>query len=301
MISFWGYAMRRALRNMKGNLFPNLAIIAVIGISLLILLSFSLIGHNLTSLLERWGERFEVIAYLKRETSLAEVEALLKRIREVDGVETVNYLSPFDAMAFMEAKLGPQKNLLEGVQPSIFPASIEIRLKKDYWGRTKIEEVVGHLKRISSIEEIRYGQEWMETFSVLVNIVRLTQWILGGLLLVAIIFIVSNTLQLSISSRREEIEAMQMAGASPVYIQVPFYLEGVIQGLLGAGMALGLLLLLYKVVRMALTPLMKGWMADLPLHFLPGETVAWILTGGGLLGLFGSWVAAMKFLRYRQL
>lgn len=300
MISFLSYAMRRTLRNMKGNLFPNLTTIAIIGISLLIFLSFSLIAFNLTSLLKIWEEKFEVIAYLKRGTSLNEVEGVLKQIRQLDGVEAVNYMSPFDAMAFMESRLGRQKNLLEGIQPAVLPASIEIRLKKDYWGQTKIDEVVAHLKGVSQIEEIQYGQEWIETFSVLVHLVRLTQWILGGLLLAAIIFIVSNTLQLTISSRREEIEAMQMVGANPAFIQVPFYLEGLIQGLLGAGMAMGLLFLLYKVVLITITPLMKGWMAGLPILFLPWETIVWILSGGMVLGIFGSFVASMRFLRYSR-
>lgn len=298
MISFWGYAMRRALRNMKGNLFPNLTTIAVIGISLLIFLSFSLIAFNLTSLLKVWEEKFEVIAYLKKGTSLSEVETILRQIRQLDGVETVNYLSPFDAMAFLESRLGRQKNLLEGVQPAILPASIEIRLKKDYWGQTRIGDVVAHLKEVSQIEEIQYGQEWIETFSVIVHLVRLTQWILGGLLLAAIIFIVSNTLQLTIASRREEIEAMQMVGAKPAFIQVPFYVEGLIQGVLGAGMAMGLLYLLYKVVLLTVTPVMKGWMAGIPILFLPPETIAWILCGGIVIGLFGSFVASMRFLRY---
>jgi cell division transport system permease protein len=231
---------------------------------------------------------------------LGEVEGLLKQIRQLDGVETVNYISPFDAMVFMESRLGRQKNVLEGIQPAILPSSIEIRLKKDYWGETKIDEVVAHLKRVSQIEEIQYGQEWIETFSVLVHLVRLTQWILGGLLLAAIIFIVSNTLQLTISSRREEIEAMQMVGANPAFIQVPFYLEGLIQGLLGAGMATGLLFLLYKVVLITITPLMKGWMAGIPILFLPLEMIAWILSGGMVLGLFGSFVASMRFLRYSR-
>ncbi len=300
MISFWGHAARRTLRNMKGNLFPNLTTIAVIGISLLIFLSFSLIAFNMTSLLKLWEEKFEVIAYLRRGISLGEVEEILRRIRGLEGVETVNYLSPFDAMAFMESKLGGQKNLLEGIQPSILPASIEIRLKKDYWGQTKINEVVTHLKGVPQIEEIQYGQEWIESFSVLVHLVRLTQWILGGLLLAAIIFIVSNTLQLTISSRREEIETMQMLGAHPTFIQVPFYLEGLIQGLFGAGMAIGLLYVLYKIVLVTISPLLKGWMSGISLHFLPAETIVWVLLGGALLGLFGSFVASMRFLRYGE-
>jgi cell division transport system permease protein len=298
MISFLGYAMRRALRNMRGNLFPNLTTIAIIGISLLIFLSFSLIAFNLMSLLKIWEVKFEVIAYLKKGTSLSEVEAILRQIRQIEGVETVNYLSPFDAMAFMESRLGGQKNLLEGIQPSVLPASVEIRLKKDYWGQTKIEEVAAHLKRVPQIEEVQYGQEWIETFSVIVRLVRLTQLILGGLLLAAIIFIVANTLHLTISSRREEIEAMQMGGAHPAFIQVPFYIEGLIQGLLGAGMALGLLFLLYKVVLIMVTPVMKGWMAGLPILFLPWEIIVWVLSGGIVIGLFGSFVASLRFLRY---
>jgi len=299
MISFFGYAMRRALRNMKGNLFPNLTTIGIIGISLLILSAFSLIAFNLSSLLKIWEDKIEVIAYLKRGASLSEVEELLKKIRQLDGVEGVNYISPFDAMVFMEAKLGRQKTLLEGIQPAILPASIEIRLKKDYWGQTKIEEVVSHLKQVSQIEEVQYGQEWIETFSVLVHLIRLTQWILGGLLLAAIFFIISNTLQLTISSRQEEIEVMHMVGASPAFIQVPFYMEGLIQGLLGAGLAMGLLFLLYKIILFTITPLMKGWMALIPILFLPWETMVWFLSGGMVLGLFGSFVASMRFLRYR--
>jgi cell division transport system permease protein len=298
MLSFLGYAIRRTLRNMKGNLFPNLTTITIIGISLLIFSSFSLIAFNLVSLLKVWEEKFEAIAYLKKGTSLDEVEDLLKRIRQLDGVETVNYISPFDAMAFMEERLGGQKNLLEGIQPAILPSSIEIRLKKDYWGRTKIEEIISDLKGVAQIEEIQYGQEWIETFSVIVHLVRLTQWILGGLLLAAIIFIISTTLQLAISSRREEIEAMQMAGASPAFIQIPYYMEGLIQGLLGAGMAAGLLFLLYQVVLITITPLMRGWLAGIPIPFLPWETIARILLGGMVLGLFGSFVASMRFLRY---
>lgn len=300
MLSFLGYAMRRALRNMKGNLFPNLTTIAIIGISLLIFSSFSLVAFNLTSLLRIWEEKFEMIAYLKRGVSLSEVESILAQIRKLDGVETVNYISPFDAMAFMEERLGAQKKLLEGIQPAVLPPSIEIRLKKDYWGQTKIGEVISYLKQVSQIEEIQYGQEWIETFSVLVHLVRLTQWILGGLLLGAIIFIVSNTLQLTIASRKEEIEAMQMMGAHPAFIQVPFYMEGLIQGLLGAGMAIGLLFLLYQVIVATITPLLKGWIAGIPILFLPWETITWVLLGGVILSLFGSFVASMRFLRYSR-
>ena len=112
MIFFLRYVIRRALQNIKGNLFPNFTTIAIIGISMLIFSSFSLIAYNLTSFLKVWEEQIEVIAYLKKGIPAREVEELLKKTRQVEGIETVKYVSPFDAMAFMESKLGGQKNLL---------------------------------------------------------------------------------------------------------------------------------------------------------------------------------------------
>ena len=296
---FLRYVMRRTFQNMMGNLFPNLITIGIIAISMLIFSTFTLLAFNLGNFLKIWEDKIEVIAYLKRGTPSNEVEPLLKKTRLLEGVEIVRYISPYDAMAFMETKLGRQKNLLEGIQPAVLPPSFEIQLKKEYRNSTKIKEVVTQLKKIPQFEEIQYGQEWVETFSVLVHVLRLTQWILGGLLLIAIVFITSNTLQLTISSRREEIEIMHWVGASPGFIRVPFYAEGLLQGLLGGGSAIFFLFLLHHGLFLNIPPTMQAWLAKIPVLFLPPDTIAWILLGGMVLGFFGSSVASMRVLKYK--
>jgi cell division transport system permease protein len=296
---FLQYVMRRTFQNMMGNLFSNLITIGIIAISMLIFSTFTLLAFNLTNFLKIWEDKIEVIAYLKRGAPSSEVEPLLNKTRLLEGVEVVRYVSPYDAMGFMEAKLGRQKNLLEGIQPAVLPPSFEIQLKKDYRNSTKIKEVVAHLKKIPQFEEIQYGQEWVETFSVLVHILRLTQWILGGLLLIAIVFITSNTLQLTISSRREEIEVMHWVGTSPGFIRGPFYVEGLIQGLLGGGLAILFLFLLHQGLFLYIPPSMQMWLARIPVLFLPPETIAWIVLGGMVLGFFGSFVASMRVLKYK--
>lgn len=300
MIFFLRYVIRRTLQNIGGNLFPNLTTIGIIAISMLIFSTFTLIAFNLTSFLKIWEDKIEIIAYLKKETPLKEVESLLKKARQLEGVDALKYVSPSDAMAFMEAKLGSQKNLLEGIQPGVLPPSFEIQLKKEYRNSTKIKEVVSRLKQFPQIEEIQYGQEWVETFSALVHILHVTQWILGGLLLAAMIFIISNTLQLTVSSRREEIEIMHLVGASPAFVQVPFYIEGLIQGLFGAGLAIFFLFLLHKGFFLYIPPSIQTWLAGIPILFLPPEAIARILLGGMVLGIFGSVVASMSFLRYSE-
>jgi cell division transport system permease protein len=294
MNAFPRYAAPRALRNMRRNLFPNVTTIGIITISVLIFSTFSLIAFNLASFLRTWEGKMEIVVYLKKKTPTNEVETLLKKIRLFEGVESVKYISPSDAMTFMEANLSRQKNLLEGIQSAVFPASFEIQLKKDYRNSKKIREVASGLKPFQQIEEIQYGQEWVEAFSSFLLLLRLTQWVLGGLLVVAMVFIISNTLQMAISSRREEIEVLHLMGASPSFIRVPFYIEGIIQGLLGAGAAILLLFLLHKAVSLYVTPSMQGWLARIPLLFLPPEVLVSILSGGMVLGFLGSVTASVR-------
>ena len=297
MTFFLQYVVRRTYQNMMGNLFPNLITIGIIVISMLVFSTFTLIAFNLTNFLKTWEDRIEVIAYLKQGTPSSEVEPLLKKTRVLEGVELVRYISPYDAMTFMEARLGRQSNLLEGIHPAVLPPSFEIQLKKEYRNSTKIKEVVAQLRKNTQFEDVQYGQEWVETFSILVHVLRLTQWILGGLLLIAIVFITSNTLQLTISSRREEIEVMQWVGASPGFIRVPFYVEGLIQGFFGGGLAILFLFLLHKGLFLYIPPSMQAWLERIPVVFLPLETMVWILLGGTVLGFFGSFVASMRVLR----
>lgn len=298
MRSFLNYIFKKTIKNMEENLIPNVTTISIIGISLFIFLTFSLVAFNLSSLMDLWKKKFEIVAYLKKETPLNEVEMILKKIRTLNGVETINYVSPFEAMEFMELKLGYQKNLLEGIKPNIFPASMEIRLEKDYWGRMKLKDVIEELKNIPQIEEIQYGKEWIETFSMVVYLVRLTQLVIGAVLIISIIFIVSNTLQLAISSRKDEIETMYILGASPAFIRIPLYMEGAIQGFLGAVMAEILLFIMYKIILFAIEPMTKGWMKEIKIIFFPMERIFWFILGGVLIGLIGSLISSIKFLKY---
>ena len=86
-------------------------------------------------------------------------------------------------------------------------------------------------------------------------------------------FIIANTLQLTIPHRREEIEIMHLVGASPAFIQVPFYVEGIIQGLLGAGLAMLSSFSLHKIFLSSIAPSVKEWMVGIPILFLPPKTI----------------------------
>jgi cell division transport system permease protein len=92
---------------------------------------------------------------------------------------------------------------------------------------------------------------------------------------------------------------MHWVGASPGFIRVPVYVEGLLQGLFGGGLAILFLFLLHQGLFLYIPPSIQAWMEKIPVLFLPPETISWILLGGMVLGFFGSFVASMRVLRYK--
>jgi cell division transport system permease protein len=120
---------------------------------------------------------------------------------------------------------------------------------------------------------------------------------LGGILFLAVSFIVSNTIKLSIYSRREEIEIMRLVGATNGYIKIPFLIEGFLQGASGAALSLGLLFLLYQVFLYNSGPLLRTYGGPVAFSFLPWSSVGGVIFAGVVLGFLGSYLSLARFLR----
>ncbi|MGE5253725.1 MAG: FtsX-like permease family protein, partial [Planctomycetaceae bacterium] len=120
---------------------------------------------------------------------------------------------------------------------------------------------------------------------------------LGGLLLLATILVISNTIRLSIFARREEIEVMRSVGATGPFIRAPFYIEGILQGFLGAALALAVLFALFQIFLARVYLPLKDLLGNFPARFLSPEQMAAVALGGLILGLFGTQVSVGRFLR----
>jgi len=122
----------------------------------------------------------------------------------------------------------------------------------------------------------------------------LSTLLLGLLLSVAIAFIVSNAIRLSIYSRREELEIMKLVGATPGFVKIPFYVEGGLQGIIGSSVSQIMLLIFYLLFLSELSQRLRFYGLFVDFHFLTPTTVCSIIIGGGLLGFLGSFFSLAR-------
>ena len=292
----WGYFLSRACTNIRQNIFVNVVTIGTITLALLIVSLFLLVFVNLENAAESWSERVQVTVYFDRELSSQEQASLRGKISALPATSRVSYVSRDEALKRFKGRLRGQETLLEGVRPEVLPTSFEIALKRANRDTQGVESFVGSLKRIPGITEVQYGEEWVRRFNSFLNFMRLLGALLGGFLVLAVVFIVSNTIKLTIYARRDEIEVMSLVGATRFFIKMPFLLEGVIQGVAGALIAVALLLGMYAAFLhnagnfITFNPVSSG------LGFLPPEYIGYIVLSGAVLGFIGSLTSLKRFI-----
>ncbi len=281
------YFFREAVQGIRNNSFTHIIAIGTITFALLTFGIFIITVINLNKIFDEWGNRIQVIAYLDKDSSSEEIKQVNERITYLPQTEKATYVSKESALAVLKKSLQGQDGILENLTENPLPSSIEIKLKKEYKNPQNLKAFVSELKGIEKISDIEYGQEWLEKFSAFISLVKLVGISIFLFLLFATILIISNTIKLTIYSRREEIEIMKLVGATNLFIQIPFFLEGLIQGFLSSLLALGTLYLGYKIFISKLVSDYSLYLGSLNIIFLPQELIIALILLGILLGVFG--------------
>ncbi len=291
------YFIRRALRNMRQWPLLCSAAVLTMAVALATVATFFLVVINIEQLAASWTKEVQVVAYLEKPLPQRELPRLLKTLGEFPEVESVKYVSQDDALKRFRDRLGEDASLLEGVDRDLLPASLELGLKVDFRHQQGIDKVIERLESSLKIEDMRYGQQWLERFNNFTDMLRFVGMVLGGFLLFAALFIVSNTIKLTLYARRDELEIMALVGATMRFIKIPFLLEGALQGLFGGLLALGFLGAAFKLVFER--SVQSFWLTptDFQLLFLTAEQQIGLVVGGVLLGTLGSLTSLRRFVR----
>jgi cell division transport system permease protein len=243
------FFIAEALRALRRSAAPSLAAIVTVVLTTLLLGVFVPVIKASSTTNENVRSQLALRVFLKRDASRKQGLAVQKRIDKVAHVERTQYISTGEALKTLRGEVGkgPLGRGLAQLRSNPLPPSINV-YPDDPDNLDSIQAAImptganGKPKPISpAIEEINNSQQVANQIRTVTNAVKIVLSVIAVLLLVASLMLIANTIRLSIYARRREVEVMKLVGATNWFIRWPFVIEGLIVGLLGAGLAIGLL------------------------------------------------------------
>jgi len=294
-IRVWLYIFNHAFRNLLDNRMVNLVSISTMTISLLIFSSFQLISVNLYNWVQNWGESQAMSVYLNDGISEKKRDDIRSYLEAIPGAEIKKYISKDDALKHLSKILSTQAGLLDGLKNNPLPASFEITLSGKEREGVRPREIKEKLEQITGIDEVQYNEQWVERFEGIIYFLRLGGMVVGGMLSLAVLFIITNTIKLNIYSRKEEIEIYKLVGATDWFIKFPYLIEGIIQGAISGLITLLLITVIYAFFSAKTVPMLG--LPMLEIIFLTKGHLAFLICLSILLGLVGAFIAVGRFFR----
>jgi cell division transport system permease protein len=293
MISFIAFSVRRAWQGFWRNALMSLAATATMILMLLLLAGFWILQAGLQAGLAYTESKVEVVADLKDDVSLAEVEPIRAKLLAMPEVKDVTYVTEADALERWRTRTSEQgePDLTKFLGFNPLHASLEVSLKQT----TVFGDVVEMLRAESPVvTKVKEQQKLVDNLTTVTNVLRTAGTVVLLVIGFIVLFIIVNTIRLAVLARAEEIEIMRLVGASDAFIRWPFVFEGAIVGFLGASLTLLFLWLAAEPIGR----FMVGFFEVLPLSFGSLARDLIVLIGGtGIgLGILGSWVSVRTYL-----
>jgi cell division transport system permease protein len=297
------YFIREALSNSNKNFSTTLGAIVTIFLSLLIIGVFMVVSLIIDQLIKSVESEVSITIYLNDDAIESNVGTLEDFMRGLPEVEAVVYVSKEESLERFKEQ-STTAGIADALDGNPLPALFEITLSDPEKIEQVVEQIRGHdafmlvIDRPDSPDEsIKYGEETVERLFVAADIIRVVCVALVLLLIFVALIFINNTIRLAILARRKEIAIMRLVGASNGFIRGPFLMEGALQALLGAGLAIASISLLCNYLLQKMREEVFQW---LPVDF--AALNLWmiylvLLAAGLVIGLFGSVWAMRRYLK----
>jgi cell division transport system permease protein len=290
----FGFFMREALKNLRLNLLMSITAITTTFICIVVLGVAWLVSAHVGGVTSSVRQDVSVEAYFPPDATQEEIDGIISDVKSWPEVSGVNYVSEEEALAAFKETFADRPELSENLAPGVLPASIQIQLEDP----SEAEAVAQRLEQEKGFtdDNLSYPQQTIERLN---SVTSYMIWGLYGatmLFLISSVLLISNAIRLSIFARRKEIEVMKLVGASDSFVRTPFVFEGMVQGLIGAGLAA------FAVIWINF--LFIDWARDaLPFVPISADAVNPILlllvlvVVGVVIGVVGSFLSVTRFLR----
>ncbi len=289
------YILRQTAQSMLRNKMMGMASIGSVTAVLIILGYIVLLVLNINNAAMVTKEEFDEIAvYVIEEATDQEIKQLGTDISKIDGVLTVVYQPKDIALEQEKVKWGDEAYLLEGLRKNPLPNTYIVQLKDVKYSDYVIQEI----KKSGFVEDIRYYQDAVKSLVSISQMLKNVGTVIIGILILISIFIISNTIKITVVFRRKEIELMQYIGATNGYVRGPFIIEGIVLGIIGSLIATGIIALSYNYFTGYLTEfLLSGFSTYIVKFNVIFKDIAIIFVTIGVgIGTLGSLISLKKFL-----
>ena len=287
-----GYLLKEGIRGIFTHGFMSFAAIFVTVACLLIVGSFSLLMYNVSIMVDELNQTNEVMVYIDEEWPVEKAQHVQTQINLIENVHTATFKTREDALKDFIADHDGDASF-SGVEAEDLRHRVIVVLEDN----SKMSQTIEQIRQVEGVVNITAAYELAEGFSTLENVLRIVFIvIILGLSIVSLV-IISNTVKISVYDRRDEIGIMKMVGATNGFIRLPFVVEGLTLGMLGAGLAFGLEWLLYDVlVKKIETMDTLGMFNFVPFQQLLVPMVCVFAGTGFIVGVLGSWNSIKKFM-----
>ena len=259
----------------------------MIALSLLVVGLFGIAAYNIRRVLERVEARVEIVAYIRDNADYKSVRAAQTEIERMPQVRETRYITREQALEIAKQELPEFRNLFGTLDRNPLPASIEVALQPGQRDANAVKKVADEIAVFPFVEEVRYGQDWLDKVYLLRRVAGAATLVLGIAFAAVAALIIGTAVRMAIFARRDEISIMRLVGATDAFVRAPFVLEGLFTGLLGGVIAL---LAAYGVFDALSKKLFQ-------LEWLPDLWVIGLLLAGAALGALASTVAVHRHLR----
>lgn len=289
------YFLSEGFRNVFKNKKSTFSCLGVMCATMFIFGLFFAISQNINNMVTEVEDAQAIRVFALNEATQEEIDTLGKKISEIEGVNTITPKTSQDAYNEMRESLGDKQDAMDSMDPNRFSASFIVTLTDLDLNESVQESIL----KLDNVKRITSSNQTISTLSKVGKWIKILTGVLLGILIVISIFIISNTIKLTVHARRKEISIMKYVGATNSFIRTPFMIEGVIIGLVSSILSLGIIGILYNVIvskLMTSDTIQTIGVSILSFNNLFTEIVAVYFVLGIGIGILGSSISMKKYL-----
>ncbi|WKZ83284.1 MAG: permease-like cell division protein FtsX [Acidimicrobiia bacterium] len=288
------YLLGQALSNLRRNVLVVFAAVVAVFVMLTLVFGTIVLRWSIDEDIGRWDDNVRVIAFLSDDLGLDDIDALQAEVQSWEEVESVTYFSKAEALIEFRELFADQQSLIDVVEedPSVLPASLRIAPRE----AAAYAEITDRLVVIPGIQQVSAADEAIDALVARSDRLRTFAFWIVVVLGASAVVLIANTIRIAIFARRDEISIMKLVGAGNWFVRIPFLLEGLLEGIAGAALAV----LLVWGVRGSIAGLFSTAIDPasvvVPFEFMLRQSIIVLGFGAGT-GLMGSAFGMWGFLR----